>query len=131
MLVIYDLVLPLALCQSVSQHEQAAKHYDKDAPDHDLVHENNDERVDDSPEQEHQRVHNGDVPLMVSLQTIVKRSVLVRWLYRLLQLKSVSRLFVRDITLRLKLKTDRVVSPLTTTLHVMAYSLILVQKVVI
>ena len=41
-------------------------------------------------------MYDGDVPLMISLQAIVKRFVLLGRLYCLLQLKSRSRLFVHD-----------------------------------
>ena len=85
MLVVYYLVLPLLLLNCIDQHDKTADHYDEYAPDHDLIHEDDHESVRDSAKQEHKRVNDCHVSLVVPLQAVVQRPVLLRWLYAVLQ----------------------------------------------
>jgi hypothetical protein len=87
-LLVDDWVVPLPLREHIGKHEEAADHHDKYAPDHDFIHEDDDQRVNDASHNEHKRVHDCDIPLVVLLQSIVQSLGIRRRLNRALKLKS-------------------------------------------
>ena len=65
MLVVDNGVEPLVLLECIGKHYKARSHDNKDSKYHQFLHEHNHEGIDNSPENEHERVNYGNISLMV------------------------------------------------------------------